>query len=507
MENDIYSLYCPLRNYLRKQRLDESLLGIHSHMQFQEFHQTLPNYLVGVPIGYANIRSFSDLLNYHVFPWELSILCKEIILNSPKYGQSHSLLNWHYLSGAINKLKELEDNISKTYSSKDNVLLEMSLRIPHRQFHWQNVPTMDNPARYWKIFRHKDLHPLIIECVGLDVEDIIKIGLGLLGVFQNKIALFYPPRISIPGIDNNKLDKFLEHFSLDFENLKTRLQNEQQYNNKFAYSYSSLIAYPIIRAEWEKRDAIICPIPRYLLERVTEGLYYEVCNSKGFDHAFGNAFQDYIGAVIKKLYTNGEVFPEAAYGKVNKTVDWLMVDGSAILFVECKTKRLTLGAKMELFNLKELDEELGKMADAIVQTYKTIADYKEGLYPQIKFDPNKKIFPLIITLENWFLYGDPLLEKLENLVVERLKKFNLPIKLIKLYPYCVMSAETFEKFVLIANENNITAVLEEKLKDQDKKYWEIDNYLRSRFPELVKNTSCPFKEELEYQIKNMIGSV
>src|SRR4030067_3477857 len=101
----IYPFYSPLRNYLRKQKLDESLLAIHSHFQFQQFHTPLPRYIVGEPVGYRNVTSLNDLLNFHVFPWELSILCKEILINSPKHGQTHSLLNWHYLSEAINKLK------------------------------------------------------------------------------------------------------------------------------------------------------------------------------------------------------------------------------------------------------------------------------------------------------------------------------------------------------------------------------------------------------------------
>jgi hypothetical protein len=505
MTTDVFTLYCPLRNYLRKQKLNDSLLAIHSHIQFQQFHSPLPDYIRGEPVGYKNVTSFNELINFHVFPWELSILCKEVLLNSPKHGQTHTLLDWRYLSGAINKLKDLENEIAKLYSTKENVLLEMTLRIPHRQFRWQHVPTMDEPARYWKVFSYEKLRQLIENKIDLQLEDVIKIGMGLIGAFQNRIALFYPPKINIPGIDQTKLDKFLEHFCLGYSSLVEKIKSEQKYDNRFAYSYSSLIAYPLIRMDWDNKDALLCPIPRYLLERITNGLYYEICNSDGFDHAFGEAFQSYIGDTLNILYKNGKIYPEAKYMKAKRTADWLMVDQSAVAFIECKTKRLTFGAKIELFDLKELESEFDKMADAIVQTYKTIEDYKKGLYPQIKFNSSKKVYPIVVTLEDWFLYGDPLINMLDNLVSAKLSKNGLDNNLIDTNPYCAMSSETFESFLFIANKFDIKSVLEEKLVDKDKKYWEFENYLRKKYPEEIKQVGCPFVQELDNRINAMLA--
>ena len=68
MEEDAFSLYRPLRNYLRKQKLNESLLAIHSHVQFQQFRVSLPSYITGDPPGYRSIINFKDLLNFHLFP-------------------------------------------------------------------------------------------------------------------------------------------------------------------------------------------------------------------------------------------------------------------------------------------------------------------------------------------------------------------------------------------------------------------------------------------------------
>ena len=69
-----------------------------------------------------------------------------------------------------------------------------------------------------------------------------------------------------------------------------------------------------------------------------------------------------------------------------------------------------------------------------------------------------------------------------------------------------MSAETFESFIFIANKNDIKSILEEKLFDQDKKYWEIENYLRHKFPEEIKHAGCPFISELNKRIETILNS-
>lgn len=504
MDLDIESLYSPLKNYLHKQRLHESLLAIHAHLQFQQFQVPLPNYIIGEPPGYRGITSFFDSLNFHVFPWELALICKEIIINSERYGRTHSLLVWPYLAGTVNNLKDFENELAKRYSTRENVLLE-AFRISHRQFRWQRRPTMDEPARYWKLFSYGNLHNLVEKSIGLTIEEIIKIGMSLQGVFQDKIALFYPPQSNVPGINQEKIDKFLEHFCIDFEELRKRLISEQQYNHKFAFAYSSLVAYPLIRTVWNDRDAIICPVPRYLYERITDGLYYEVVRTPGFDRAFGDAFQWYIGEALKALFKKGKIYPETFYDKYKRTADWVAEDGSAILFLECKTKRLAFNAKEALLDLSALETELGKLADAVAQLYTTIEDYKKGSYPQLKYQPNKVIYPMVVTLEEWFIWGNPIVNKLDDLVKERLLKRGLSPDLITTQPYCIGSAETLEWIAYLANVHNLFEVLNEKVTSSDKKYWEIQNYLRKKFSGEIHEIRCPFVPELDTKIEKMLA--
>ena len=56
--------------------------------------------------------------------------------------------------------------------------------------------------------------------------------------------------------------------------------------------------------------------------------------------------------------------------------------------------------------------------DMIVQVYRSISDYLDGKYPNYAFDPQRKMYPMVVTLEDWFLMGPKLLNE-EDLLGER----------------------------------------------------------------------------------------
>jgi hypothetical protein len=45
------------------------------------------------------------------------------------------------------------------------------------------------------------------------------------------------------------------------------------------------------------------------------------------------------------------------------------------------------------------------MATAVVQVYKTIIDYRANAYPHFPFKESRKIFPTVVTLEHWRMFG------------------------------------------------------------------------------------------------------
>ena len=67
------------------------------------------------------------------------------------------------------------------------------------------------------------------------------------------------------------------------------------------------------------------------------------------------------------------VLPEAIYGKPERrSVDWIIEDPSATLFIECKLARPALAAQTMISESDPLGTALKRLADAVAQTYATL---------------------------------------------------------------------------------------------------------------------------------------
>jgi len=158
------------------------------------------------------------------------------------------------------------------------------------------------------------------------------------------------------------------------------------------------------------RDSLVAPLPTFLVWRFTDGVYYEICQEPEFGSAFGDSFQRHVGEVVRRANTRGtlQVYPEEEYlvGNMRKdSVDWIVTDDTAAIFVECKTKRLKLEAKVEIRSSEALEDELDKLATFITQVYKTILDCQKGYYRTFTLSSGLSVFPVVLTLEEWYALG------------------------------------------------------------------------------------------------------
>lgn len=499
MQNsEVFEWYKPLRNYLRNVCLADSLAVIWSYAQNLQFGTAIPS---DVEVHGDFLKATKRIEKIRmVSEWELEVLCRELIINAQQGNTCpKTLRTWSYFAGAVNRLKSLESNIYKNFVGKANILLELH-RIAHRQFPWQaGRPNDTFITRYFKIYSHPAFAEILHRKIDLTTQELFYIGFAFLGVYLNHFTLFYPPRIEIPKVTIEALEKFLRHFSLDVTSLRQRLIAEQEMNEKFAYAYASLRAYPLIRMPYQDKDSIICPLPTFFFWRLTNGVYYELYKEKGFAEAFGEAFQRYVGEVIRKALTGSTmaVYPEMEYyvGKNRKnTIDWIIADNDAALFIESKTKRLIVSAKVEVETEAALEAELGKMADFIFQAYKTIKDYRENRYPQYEFKKEVAVFPLIVTLEDWLAFGPKILGLIHEKVVQQFEKEGLPVAWLDEMPYSISSIQEFEELVQIVRVVGIKTFMERKLRDKEKREWSFDPFIRTEFPDEHKKVQFLFPE-------------
>lgn len=496
---NIFEAYKPLRNHLRKCELADSLEVIRAYAQNLQFNNS--NFPPKVEVLNEFLQKDHVQKTRWVSEWNLEILAKEVIINSPiSEWNAKTFRQWAYFIGAITKLKDIEGRIAKDHIDTTNVLRELE-RMAHGQFGWQiGRPNAEMMARYYRIYSTPKMNALIKTGIGLTTKELYFMGVALTGSFLTHFALHYPPKIEIPGLTQEAMDKFLKHFSSDLPTLKKKLISEQNINENYFYAFSSLRGYPIIRMDFEGRFCLTCPIPTLLFWRITSGLYYEVVNQKDFDNAFGASFQKHIGdcAITSNTNKKIKIFSEEKFrdGKNEKdTVDWIMDDDDSAIFVECKAKRMTMPSKTELIISDAHKKDLEKMATFIAQVYKTISDYKDGKYPSYPYDKVKKIYPLVVTLEDWHLFGENSL--LRSKVEEKLTSWNIPSVRLTDMPYTICSAQEFEKMIQVIQKKGIRAVIGKKLEDQEKAKWAMANFLSSEYPEEHKNTKALFLKDFE----------
>lgn len=496
---DLFQSYKPLRNHLRQLNVQESLYTIWAYCNHLQYNSKLPP-----DINVA--QEFLDAKNpvdKHIFEWELETLAREIIMNGTleELPKMKRLREWTQFSLVVNKLKDLENSIAGKYSNKDIVLVEL-FRIAHRQFPWQISPHPTSITRYFLIFNDPAVDAIIQRVTGLSVKQITIMSLALQGHFIKDYRSQLPVTNTIEGYTSEQANQFIDRFSCDYEELKNNLIANHKLDESFAYTNLLLRQYPLIKMPVGSTKELYCPMPTLLFERTAGGIYYEVLNEAGFDNAFGKSFENYTGEVIKRAHTNKQI---KVYGsepyKVGKnlkeSVDWIIADSGDALFIECKTKRIKAAAKFGLLDRTELDQELSKLADFIVQAYKSINDYNQGLYPHLPYSSQRKVYPVILTLEDWFVFMDPLLDKVDERVKERFAELKLPTQWLIDTPYQICSISTFERLVQIIQMSGIHEFMKRRLKEPDKQKWDLGPFISQEFPEESKKVKFMFDKEFK----------
>jgi hypothetical protein len=154
-----------------------------------------------------------------------------------------------------------------------------------------------------------------------------------------------------------------------------------------------------------------------------------------------------------------------------------------LLFIESKAKRLRLQARTDIRSTAALDSELDKLAGFVAQVYRTIDDYREGRYPQLPFQPAKPVFPLVVTLEEWFSFGPRITDELSSRVVARVAGDGLRPEYVTEMPYATCSMQDFEALVQILDERPVHEVMSKVSNDPSVKGWLVDSVLKQAFPD------------------------
>jgi hypothetical protein len=500
---NVFNAYKPLRNRISSFAVNDSLAVIWAYCQFLQIKGFRFPEEIEVPNSFLHLKPPQQWIS----EWELELLAKEIILNGNLVAsKGRTLRAWKNLSGLVNELKSLENLIYGEFGSQEKILVEL-VRVAHRQFIWQaNRPNTASTIRYFKIFNRKAIDEICREKIGLSIWETYMCGVASMGFFLDRPAIAIPFKSEIKALPVDAFARFFAFTSKSISELRSQLKTEQRYDETFSYAYNSLRAFPLLRMTYQGSEALVCPLMTLLYWRFTSGLYYEFISVPQFANEFGEGFQNYVGEVIERACPDPmQRLDEQLYvvGKSEKrTVDWIVSDANSALFLECKAKRISWGAKAALTDLGLLETDIAYMATAVVQIYKTILDYRNNAYSHFPDKKGRKIFPAVITLENWRIFGPVMINKLADAVTLKLNEAAIPPILVEEMPYSIWAIEDLEVGLQIMNANGIASFMEGKLRDPEKRQWDWHGYMTNSY-----RKSFPAKKLFEKEYDEMFSNL
>ena len=284
-----YDEYKPFRNYMRRFDLVGSLVDVWCYSMHVVGNRPLPaSYAVGKPFG-TNVKS-------NLWPWDLDILSREIVLNAGTRGD-RSLRKWNDFANAINHIRRLDDGAYRVSGETADVLFELH-RIAHRQFPWQRKIGVGPLMRAFKLFSHGTVEPIVIRELGMTMKQLLLLGAAVTGHFQNKWGMSTNEDYTALGIPKEISQAFFERITSTIDDLRSATAKQQSYGPDWLYAWNPLEATPLVRIDRSRPDRVVCPVPEFLSRRTSAGVFYDLVSAPGFDNPFGGSFQVFVGEVI-----------------------------------------------------------------------------------------------------------------------------------------------------------------------------------------------------------------
>lgn len=157
--------------------------------------------------------------------------------------------------------------------------------------------------------------------------------------------------------DDERIFLMLNSIAADPDRFRQTYEQMKQKDRRFrVYDFNPLLTFPLLKPwhhQWKikERDRMVAPLPDLIAYRISTGIFYEMFNryKEHFSQYFGYLFEAYIGRLLEASVksqnlmsedTIRQTYPESS----GKAPDWIVLDGSTAIFIECKATRFSLTA-------------------------------------------------------------------------------------------------------------------------------------------------------------------
>lgn len=172
-----YDEYKPFRNYMRRFQLLPSVVDVWRYSLHVMEGQRLPS-----DYGAGRTAFTFKSLKEDLYPWELEILARELVLNAGTRGD-RNLKRWKDLAVAVNHIRRLDD--AAYAQSGGDIIFELH-RIAHRQFPWQIHIGVGPVMRAFKVFGEAAVEAIVVRELGMTTRQFLLLGAALGGHFSKQ---------------------------------------------------------------------------------------------------------------------------------------------------------------------------------------------------------------------------------------------------------------------------------------------------------------------------------
>jgi hypothetical protein len=186
--------------------------------------------------------------------------------------------------------------------------------------------------------------------------------------------------------------------------------------------------YPIINigivSERTDQDAFLMLTKNCLYQKVAHYLYYDFIEryrgergSNIFKTTYGQAFQEYVGELLKAHFRSWDVIPELPYTKAKNsvsTVDWIVSRGDKLILFEVKQSSIFLETKQS-GSMESFRKDCKRTLDvAFTQLQTTKTDIEAQSFDELKFMGNARSIEMVCIVADPLYFGNMLLSMIRE---------------------------------------------------------------------------------------------
>lgn len=340
-----------------------------------------------------------------IYPWELETLANELLTTPKANFLTFDCRNWNVIGDLVNLLRSMEGAEYLASREGVNILVELG-RVGARQFPWQRghvgLPPLYRSAF---IYGQGECAAYLEQAANLTPSDMSLVGFSLLSVFLPEPGIRPATDMDLIhewGITRDTLERTLERIACPIAVARAQAKDLRAVAIATAYKPSILRRYPCLLVGHRART-MIAPLPDLIMDRVTNGLFYDVIGGGGaVRDEVGRRFERYALDLLTQMLPAVMFDPESSYrtplGPI-ATPDILMKngDGAVIMAIECKASRMSVGARFG--EAPGEDRGYEEIAKGVMQLWRFHAHSRLHIAPTRLADDVKL---LILTLDEWF---------------------------------------------------------------------------------------------------------